>query len=1155
MLLRKTKKAGIMMQHPKNDQLTAFVLAWLLAGGAYSCSMAEAAGEETIIVDSTPEHPKPDPSGAQAERPSDNTKWVTDGYGSSKGGISLDNGYDVLNVTLKDTSWWTELYAFKDEGVGNVENYSIKLTTGTGAAIRYLYGGYSSDGKVSNNHVTWSADGGDINDGGYYGATYGGYSETNEASFNDVRVESYGTGTRETTSHRIYGGYSKFGSAESNYVKIDNKQLLNDTEIVGGYAAGSAWGSDPYGNANKNVVEVYEAGKIGELYGGYACAGDASHNKVSIYGENVGWSFPLSRVMGGYAYGGDYYNKKGSADDNEVWIHGGRMRNVYGGYGSSYGTANRNLVNITGGTILEGVHGGFSYNYNTEGGFVSVEGNTVNISNATIGEYGTGRNVWGGEGSGHVKRNIVNFVSGSAGTIYGGVASYDASENVVTFSGGTVDGIYGGKAGSIASENKLYIFKKEAGDVLATGDTAEFYAGYSSGASALNNEVILGANVDEDGKTVVYPHAVELPKVTLHGGAAFGSGTASGNTLHVYNTGNKAKGVQDFQKYSFYVPDTAWDRETPMLTAENSAVANTEVTLSEAPTDKLILLRNTTALDLTGTSYKVGTKTATLNAPFVWSATDKGTHLVVVSGGLKSNPKDLYWDTDKAFLAGTFTDNEGNRFSAGDAPNTVTLSSHTVIPQGVTEAYGSYRADGSKAEGGVINIVDGRDFSALDLIGGYSTGGASMLGGNTLNVRAEGAKIHNLSDFSNIDFYVPDTATNGTVMLECTDLDNPTSLEGTYVRTGISSHSRLAKKDKVILLKNGAKGIIVDDATKWDAQIVVDSWLPYKGSVALENNDKELVLTLDGDEPPGPPTPNAKSFAETRAASMALLKGAADQAAGITADKLTDGKKGYQLFASMRGESLRYDTGSYVDSKGWGLNLGWGRLLPQEDGEVFLAPFLEYGRAGYDSYLDNGVHGSGTNQHFGLGFLARKIRNNGVHYEGSVRFGRMRSDYEGLSNRYDSNFNYMAFHAGIGKRIALGEKRSIDCYAKLFYTHQNGDNADLRDSPLVDFGSINFEAMDSFRTRLGFRYDYQEREDSIFYAGLAWDYEFKGDACSSYQGHSILVPSLKGSTGMLELGWKRPHTEENRLAVDVTLMGFAGKQRGVVANCMLDWAF
>lgn len=245
----------------------------------------------------------------------------------------------------------------------------------------------------------------------------------------------------------------------------------------------------------------------------------------------------------------------------------------------------------------------------------------------------------------------------------------------------------------------------------------------------------------------------------------------------------------------------------------------------------------------------------------------------------------------------------------------------------------------------------------------------------------------------------------------------------------------------------------------------------------------------------------------------------------------------------------------FVKCKGWGLNLGWGRLLPQEDGEVFLAPFLEYGRAGYDSYLDNGVHGSGTNQHFGLGFLARKIRNNGVHYEGSVRFGRMRSDYEGLSNRYDSNFNYMAFHAGIGKRIALGEKRSIDCYAKLFYTHQNGDNADLRDSPLVDFGSINFEAMNSFRTRLGFRYDYQEREDSIFYAGLAWDYEFKGDACSSYQGHSILVPSLKGSTGMLELGWKRPHTEENRLAVDVTLMGFAGKQRGVVANCMLDWAF
>ena len=127
----------------------------------------------------------------------------------------------------------------------------------------------------------------------------------------------------------------------------------------------------------------------------------------------------------------------------------------------------------------------------------------------------------------------------------------------------------------------------------------------------------------------------------------------------------------------------------------------------------------------------------------------------------------------------------------------------------------------------------------------------------------------------------------------------------------------------------------------------------------------------------------------------------------------------------------------------------------------------------------------------------------------------------------------------------------MDYYGKLFYTHQNGDSVDLQ----KQYGEMDFDDINSFRTRLGFRYNHNVSGDSTFYTGLAWDYEFGSEARASYRGLSTPTPSMKGSSGLLEIGWKRPISEKNPVAIDVNLTGYAGKQRGISANVGLNWSF
>ncbi|OCR92911.1 beta strand repeat-containing protein, partial [Campylobacter fetus] len=198
-------------------------------------------------------------------------------------------------------------------------------------------------------------------------------------------------------------------------------------------------------------------------------------NVVSIYSTNS----DVDNVYGGYS-------DTEVAERNTVNIYGGTIsRNIYGSY-TAYKdkVANRNTINIFGGTISHDIYGGFSFS-----GSAMI--NTVNISGGTI-----NNSVYGGTGSGEMSRNTVNISGGAISKfVYGGssTGSGSANLNIVNISGGTIGkDVYGGYGGN--GPNKISADSNTIN--ISGGDIREnIYGGYIiNGSSVTKNTVTISKN-------------------------------------------------------------------------------------------------------------------------------------------------------------------------------------------------------------------------------------------------------------------------------------------------------------------------------------------------------------------------------------------------------------------------------------------------------------------------------------------------------------------------------------------------------------------------------------------------------------------------------------------------------------------------------------
>ena len=308
----------------------------------------------------------------------------------------------------------------------------------------------------------------------------------------------------------------------------------------------------------------------------------------------------------------------------------------------------------------------------------------------------------------------------------------------------------------------------------------------------------------------------------------------------------------------------------------------------------------------------------------------------------------------------------------------------------------------------------------------------------------------------------------------------------------------------------------------------------------------------------------SKSYVETQMATLAMVASGADllanagftNAAQAVQDAKDSGDSGRSMvpYAAANYGSMRQESGSHVDVKGSNFNIGFAKEVKNGSGKLLFGPMFEYGRGNYDSYLDDGTTGSGTAQNYGIGMMARQTNDNGFYYEGSVRYGKVTSDYSssnvwaGKDVSYDNSAKYWGAHVGVGKLQKLGGDNAIDLYGKLFYTNQGSSSVNI-DGDTLDFSSVK-----SKRSRIGFRYIHGTSDVRSVYAGLAWQYEFDGAAHATANGFSTPSPSVKGSSGMLELGVLIA-PKASPVSFDLGVSGWTGKQKGYSLNANMCWSF
>ena len=73
--------------------------------------------------------------------------------------------------------------------------------------------------------------------------------------------------------------------------------------------------------------------------------------------------------------------------------------------------------------------------------------------------------------------------------------------------------------------------------------------------------------------------------------------------------------------------------------------------------------------------------------------------------------------------------------------------------------------------------------------------------------------------------------------------------------------------------------------------------------------------------------------------------------------------------------------------------------------------------------------------------------------------------------------------------------------------------------------------------------------------GAAYEHEFDGRARATSYGYSLDAPSLKGGTGIGELGLTLKPSKTLPLSFDLGVQGYAGKREGVTGSLQARWEF
>ena len=1034
-----------------------------------------------------------------------------------------DNGKTHMltgaNVSLDSGNYDAVYGGYDDTEVSLSEVFKNNVTiTGT-AATNIVCGAYSFHGNVRENTVTISGNTlGNVVCGGGTGAAdaiknhviikansevngivYGGKGVTSSKE-NDVTISD------STINKTVYGGEAD-GNTENNHVTIDANSTVKES-VFGGYSF--------KGDSKNNEVTI-NCGSVvtGNVAGGVALKGNSEGNTVRIIKSSA------ANVYGGK---GDTSSKENNVEISDSTI----KKNVYGGYADNdkNGSAEKNKVTISAGSkVSEDIYGGYATHNTNE--------NKVSITNGAE----VGQSVFGGYSfKGDSKNNEVTINCGSVvtGNVAGGVALKGNSEgntvSIIKSSTGYVDG---GKGGTSSKGNSVEIIEGTIRNSVYGG-----YAYNDNNSSAENNKVTISAGSKVSG--------------SIYGGYA--NHNANENKVSFSNVAEVGESV--LGGYS--------------LKADSK---NNEVTIEGVGVVKAYVAGGVALAGISeGNKVNIAHSSVNVNVYGGYGAKDSIGNIISITDGSSVN-KNVYG---------------GYSFKGNSLDNTVTID-NSIVNENV---YGGYtESDGAISEKIQNNKVIFKNGAKIkgDVYGGYDKLNKANITNNTLEVVGKDNEAKGIQNFDKLNFFITKDLIANDTMLKVTDT---ALINNAEIKAGVELGTKLKKNDTINLIDAGAlKAENITTGTLTDGLINIDKGI----KVAIGPDGNKLVGVINGTTTPGgggttppggggttppgggcttPPggggtTPgagslyadaDAKSPVETQSAALTMLNLGHDllTTAGYeNAALAVDGEKEGSVnpFITMSANNQKLDTGSHVDLKAWNMNLGFAKKINNNSGKLIIVPMIEYGRGSYDSYLDNGTHGDGDAHFWGAGLMAKQLNDDGLYYEGSLRAGRMSTDYQSAvagGIKYDSDATYYAAHLGMGKVVQLNDKDTLDYYGKLFYTRQQCDKVTVGTGATYDF-----DATTSLRTRLGARYTHQLSEKNAFYAGLAWQHEFDGESnaivATTLGSASAPAPSMKGDTGIMELGWRVNNSDKFELGLGVN--GSVGKQKGVGFNLSLNFSF
>ena len=410
---------------------------------------------------------------------------------------------------------------------------------------------------------------------------------------------------------------------------------------------------------------------------------------------------------------------------------------------------------------------------------------------------------------------------------------------------------------------------------------------------------------------------------------------------------------------------------------------------------------------------------------------------------------------------------------------------------------------------------------------GYATySGNAKVSNNTLTLNGWSGSTKSVKNFNGINFDNINWQNGGTVLTITEGADN--DLANTEINlNSIAGGSKIAIGDTMTLIKSNKS---VNLGIKKDNIKVKDNFfagVATEGTgTATVKDDSSIDFKVD--------TLKANSQIDLVAENRAVAAAFVNQGTDLISDSLDtisrDDNYGVKTFAAVHGNRSKYDVNSDIKINGWSVIAGVGNADKFDNGSEFSwGVFYENGSGNYrtfNEFNNEFFRGDGSLVYNGGGIAARYTNKNGVYTEGSLRAGMLKSDMDNALRDGAGNF-----------------------YGKFFHTYTESDSFKVAND------EFEFDSINSDRLRIGARITSNKENKFSTYYGLAYEYEFNGDADMTAQGLKAPTQSLQGSSVMAEVGFNYQPTPTSPWSFDLNMRGYAGERQGGSFNVQATYTF